>query len=191
MSFSDTASAVGHRLRLASAAILMASLPALGRAQAPLKPLQAMSASAEALRDSLVAVARAQVGSRYVRGGQSPKRGFDCSGLVKYVLSAFNLEVPRTARQQATVGAAVVRDTSQLLPGDLLTFGRPRAGVSHIGIYVGNGRMVHASLKAGRVIETSIARGPIRRKPWRGVRRLFADPDTTTVVASRLPASDH
>lgn len=169
----------------------MASLPALGRAQAPLKPLQAMSASAEALRDSLVAVARAQVGSRYVRGGQSPKRGFDCSGLVKYVLSAFNLEVPRTARQQATVGAAVVRDTSQLLPGDLLTFGRPRAGVSHIGIYVGNGRMVHASLKAGRVIETSIARGPIRRKPWRGVRRLFADPDTTTVVASRLPASDH
>lgn len=186
-----SAAAVGQRLRLAVSVISMALLPALASAQAPIAPLREMSASAEELRDSLVAIARAQVGSRYLRGGQSPKRGFDCSGLVRYVLSAFHLDVPRTARQQARLGEAVARDTSQLLPGDLLTFGRPHAGISHIAIYVGDGRMVHASVKAGRVIETSIDRGPNRRKPWRGARRVFADPDTTTVLATRLPSSDH
>lgn len=191
MHSTDSATAVGHRLRGAVSALALALLPAFATAQAPIKPLQDMSASAELLRDSLVAVARAQVGSRYVRGGQTPRRGFDCSGLVKYVLAAFHVDAPRTARLQATLGDSVVRDTSQLLPGDLLTFGRPHGGISHIAIYVGNGRMVHASVKAGRVIETSIARGPTRRKPWRGVRRVFADPDTTTVLAARLPASDH
>lgn len=191
MNSTDSATAVGPHLRRAVSAFALVLLPALASAQAPIRPLQEMSASAELLRDSLVAVARAQVGSRYVRGGQSPRRGFDCSGLVKYVLAAFHLDAPRTARLQATLGDSVVRDTSQLLPGDLLTFGRPRGRISHIAIYVGDGRMVHASVKAGRVIETAIARGPDRRKPWRGVRRVFADRDTTTVLATRLSASDH
>lgn len=189
MSSSDTAPIVGLRLCIIGSAIALALLPSLARSQAPIAPLQAMSTSAEALRDSLVAIARAQVGSRYVRGGQSPARGFDCSGLVKYVLAALHVDLPRTAREQARVGEAIPRDTSDLLPGDLLTFGRPHRGVSHIGIYVGHGLMIHASAKARRVIETSLARGGSGRKPWRGVRRVVADVDTTTILAAQLSGS--
>src|SRR3954464_11025442 len=55
------------------------------------KPFAAFSASAHNIRDSIVSLARAQVGTRYVRGGTSPDRGFDCSGLVRYVLSALQV----------------------------------------------------------------------------------------------------
>ena len=141
-----------------------------------------MSASVHSFRDSLVSVARAQVGTRYIRGGQSPERGFDCSGLVRYVRAALQVNMPRTARQQATSGLAVVRDTNRLRPGDLLTFGKGRRGVSHIGIYVGNGRFVHASSKAGRVIESDIDRtaSPLVRA-WRGVRRVVAGSPSDSV----------
>ena len=141
-------------------------------------PFAAFSASAQALRDSVVALARAQIGYRYRMGGQSPDRGFDCSGLVRYVMAALSIDLPRTANQQARVGRDVPRDTAQLRPGDLLTFGKGKR-VTHIGIYVGNGRMVHASSKAGRVIETDLLRKshPLI-KPWRGARSLVARADS-------------
>lgn len=151
------------------------------------KPFAAMSASARALRDSLVSLAKAQIGRRYVLGGRTPDRGFDCSGLVQYITAALHFEVPRTARQQARVGLAVARDTNRLLPGDLLTFGRGKRGASHIGIYIGDGRFVHASTKAGRVIESKLDR-PLYRgvKPWIGVRRLIAaDDDSATANATK------
>lgn len=140
------------------------------------KPFAAFSASALAIRDSLVTIARAQVGRRYRTGGTNPAKGFDCSGLVRYVASALRISLPRTAREQATVGQQVAKDEGRLLPGDLLTFGKGR--VSHIGIYIGNGRMIHASSKAGRVVETKIDSGRIAWvKPWRGVRRVLTDGD--------------
>ena len=114
-------------------------------------PFASMSASAATLRDSLVALARAQVGTRYVFGGTSPDRGFDCSGLIKYLAQALKLDVPRTAAEQSRVGSAVDRDQSRLRPGDLLTFGTGKR-VSHIGIYVGDGKFIHASTGAGRVV---------------------------------------
>jgi cell wall-associated NlpC family hydrolase len=138
------------------------------------KPFAAFSASAQSLRDSAVARARAQVGKRYRLGGESPERGFDCSGLVRYVMSALGVEVPRVSWQQAGTGLAVARDTSDLRPGDLLTFGRGKR-VSHVGIYVGNGRYVHASSMGGRVMEVPLARSGRKVKPWLGVRRLVAD----------------
>lgn len=135
-------------------------------------PFAAFSQSVLALRDSVVARARAQLGKRYRHGGETPKHGFDCSGLVAYVLSSLNFTVPRTAAAQATVGTEVVRDTAQLLPGDLLTFGRG-SKVTHIGIYVGNGRFIQASSRAGHVVETNLFRAPAPGiKPWQGVRRV-------------------
>ncbi len=128
------------------------------------------------VRDSLVSIARAQVGTKYVRGGNSPEGGFDCSGLVRYVMASLKVSLPRTARQQATSGLAVVRDTTRLRPGDLLTFGKGKRGqVSHIGIYIGGGKYVHASSVAGRVIVSDIGRkaSPLVRA-WRGVRRVVA-----------------
>lgn len=139
------------------------------------KPFTAWSKSVHSLRDSLVTMARAQVGTKYVHGGQSPEGGFDCSGLVKYVMASLHVRLPRTAAQQAATGLAVTRDADRLRPGDLLTFGKGNRGVSHIGIYVGNGRYVHASSVAGRVIESALdrPRSPLI-KSWRGVRRVVA-----------------
>jgi cell wall-associated NlpC family hydrolase len=189
-----TSSARINRLAIASCAIVW--LGASGRlsaqsASAPPKPFEALSASAQSLRDSLVVIAKAQVGTRYRTGGTSPKKGFDCSGLVKYIMSALNLDVPRTARQQAVVGLAVARDTSRLLPGDLVTFAKGKKGsVSHIGIYVGEGKFVHASSVAGRVVESKIDRPSSSLvKIWKGARRIFSPGDSaeasTVVLASK------
>jgi cell wall-associated NlpC family hydrolase len=73
----------------------------------------------------------------------------------------------------------VVRDTTRLRPGDLLTFGKGKRGVSHIGIYVGNGRYIHASSGAGQVIESDIGRSESSLvRAWRGVRRVVAGTDS-------------
>lgn len=139
------------------------------------RPFESFNESARSLRDSIVALARAQIGKRYVYGGESPSRGFDCSGLVQYIAAALHIRLPRTARQQAHVGESIPPDTSRLLPGDLLTFGNGKT-ITHIGIYVGDGRMIHASTAAGKVIETKLLRPPGRGiKPWRGARRLLAE----------------
>jgi len=136
-----------------------------------------MNASVASLRDSIVALARAQIGKRYVLGGASPTRGFDCSGLVQYLAAALKLDVPRTAAEQSRAGSAVEKDPTRLRPGDLLTFGSGKRA-SHIGIYVGDGKFVHASTAAGRVVESRIDRKGRGIKPWQGVRRLFADADS-------------
>ena len=138
----------------------------------PVRPLAAFSASLGAIRDSLVSRARAQIGTRYKLGGTAPERGFDCSGLVGFVAKAFDIALPRTARQQATMGVAIPKDLAAMKPGDLLTFGKGSI-ISHIGIYVGDGKMVHASTSQRRVIETSLVgtRSPLI-KQWKGVRRV-------------------
>ena len=155
-------------------ALICAAAPAVAAAQAPIPVLAGMSASASSLRDSIVALARAQIGTRYRHGGATPKRGFDCSGLVQYVMARFAMVLPRTARAQAAVGLAVDRDTALLRPGDLLTFASAdKAAISHIGIYVGDGHFVHASSVAGHVIESPLNRAPAPKiKIWRGVARV-------------------
>jgi len=164
---------------LGCALVIMCGTPAIAqsaaRSEGPQerRPFTAWSESVHGFRDSLVTVARAQIGTKYVLGGTTPK-GFDCSGLVRYVMAALKVELPRTAAQQARTGLEIDRDRSNLRPGDLLTFGkRGKSGVSHIGIYVGNGRYIHASSVAGRVIESDLSRtGSPLIKAWRGVRRM-------------------
>jgi cell wall-associated NlpC family hydrolase len=164
--------------------VLACATASSAQAQSPIPVLAGMSASASSLRDSIVSLARAQIGTRYKHGGASPQRGFDCSGLVQYVMARFAMIVPRTARQQAAVGVAVDRDTSLLRPGDLLTFAAAgKASVSHIGIYIGDGHFIHASSVAGRVIESPLNRPPAPKiKIWRGVARIpwSADPPSST-----------
>jgi cell wall-associated NlpC family hydrolase len=117
------------------------------------------------LRDSIVKLARKQLGRKYVFGAESPRLGFDCSGLVQYVLGAFHKGIPRTAREQARLGKAV-QDT--LVPGDLLLFGK--SVVRHIGIYTGAGMYINASSVAGEVIER-----PLDRTHLLGARHLLLD----------------
>ncbi|HEV8149805.1 MAG TPA: C40 family peptidase [Gemmatimonadales bacterium] len=157
---------------LAAAALLGGPL----RAHAQDKPFTALSRTLLAGRDSLVHLAREQVGLRYRWGAVRPGLAFDCSGLVKWLLATFDLSVPRTAAQQARVGIAVPRDTAQLLPGDLLFFGRGRR-VSHIGIYVGEGKYVHAANRRKGVIESDITQ--VSPTWWKGARRLPLEPDSS------------
>lgn len=138
--------------------------------------------SSAIVRDSLVRLARQQLGRRYVLGGTTPEKGFDCSGLIRYILARLDIEVPRTAAQQERVGEKVAKDTSELRPGDLVTFGRG-SRATHIGIYVGDGRFIHASSAAGRVVESRLLRRPTRLiKPWREARRVLAESDTLVLV---------
>jgi cell wall-associated NlpC family hydrolase len=127
-------------------------------------------------RDSIVTVAWALIGEPYELGGNSVQRGFDCSGLVTFVLSKVQLKLPRTAKQQALVGAPIGRD--RLQPGDLLTFGAGKK-VSHVGIYLGDGKFVHASSVAGRVIVSPLDRAPSRLiRPLSGARSVLAIADS-------------
>jgi len=101
-------------------------------------------------------------------------RGSNPNGPFAKRLSASDSLVAR-ARDQIGEGAAVTTDTSALRPGDLLMFGRGRSSaISHVGIYVGDGRMVHASTSQHRVIETALpATGSALR--LKTVRRVLRD----------------
>jgi len=121
-------------------------------------------------------------------GGTSPERGFDCSGLLQYTMRALGIQLPRTAAEQARAGQAIPRDTSQLRPGDLLYFGRG-GRVTHVGMYVGGGRFIHASTGSRRITESRLDRRESSLvRAWYGVRRFFSD-SSTTVAASAPPAT--
>lgn len=142
-----------------------------------------VSDSADRLRDSIVALARQQIGTPYIWGAETPGRAFDCSGLVKYVMSWLNISLPRTANEQAYTGINVGKNLDRMKPGDLLTFGTGRR-ITHIAIYSGNGRYVHASRPGVGVVESLL--DPTARR-FRGAVRLVADADTTTAKSAPIP----
>lgn len=90
------------------------------------------------------------LGTRYKFGGTKPG-AFDCSGFVRYVFARHGIALPRTAREQAGVGQSVVGGLDSLRTGDLLFFRTHRGRAAHVAIYVGAGRIVHASAGSRRV----------------------------------------
>jgi murein DD-endopeptidase len=108
------------------------------------------TASSAVVGDEIALRAIALVGKPYVYGG-ADLQGFDCSGMVYFIHHALGFEVPRTAAEQAR--AAVSVSKSALQPGDLLFFKTTRSKrVSHVGVYVGENRFVHAP-QSGKLIE--------------------------------------
>ena len=101
----------------------------------------------------IIATAKKYIGVPYVWGGSTPS-GFDCSGFVQYVFKAHGISLPRTSKQQYTVGSWVSK--SNLQPGDLVFFDTGGSGISHLGIYIGNNQFIHASTSKG-VIITSLS----------------------------------
>ncbi len=97
-----------------------------------------------------VQTALAQIGDPYVWGSSGPN-GFDCSGLVQYAYAAAGIDLPHSSRDQSGLGTPVAR--ADLMPGDIVYFYSP---VSHVGIYVGDGKMVHARTFGQPVAVTSV-----------------------------------
>ena len=137
------------------------------------RALSALTHSAASLLDALVSRARSQLGTRYVFGGAEPGAGLDCSSFARYTMEALGIHLPRTANQQAQIGRPIPRDLNLLRPGDLLTFGSARH-VSHVGIYRVEGRFIHASVKHGAVLESTLAHNRSLFRRWQGARRLLA-----------------
>ncbi len=98
-------------------------------------PVAAPTAAAQVA----VNTALAQQGDAYAWGGNGPN-AFDCSGLMAFSYRAAGVEIPRTSRAQSTAGVPVAK--GDLQPGDLVFFYNP---VGHVGMYIGNGQMVHSS----------------------------------------------
>jgi cell wall-associated NlpC family hydrolase len=99
----------------------------------------------------VVSTAERFLGVRYRWGGTSPKTGFDCSGFVQYVFAKHGTRLPRTSRQQATAGQRLRPAWSALRPGDLVMFAEPGKRISHVAIYAGRRRIIHASGSGRRV----------------------------------------
>ncbi|MDB4876603.1 MAG: hypothetical protein JWM41_3049 [Gemmatimonadetes bacterium] len=123
------------------------------RARIPESPAPS-SAAAHVLH-----TADAYVGVKYVWGGNTPSEGFDCSGFTKFVFAKYGIALPRTAREQVRSGTAVARDFRALIPGDIMLFAEPGQAISHVAIYAGNGRILHASSAVGGVGYTDLNTG--------------------------------
>lgn len=112
------------------------------------------------------------VGVNYRRGGESPDTGFDCSGLVRHVFrEGLGLMLPRTSLDISRMGETVQRDALQ--PGDLVFFNTLRRGFSHVGIYLGENRFVHAPASGGEVRVEDMRQSYWTRR-FNGARRIAA-----------------
>ena len=97
----------------------------------------------------IISTAKAQIGKPYRYGGTSPKTGFDCSGLINFSYKKAGLTVPRTTTQLYKTSSPVKK--KHLKRGDLVFFRINRRTISHVGLYLGNGKFVHAPSSGKRV----------------------------------------
>ena len=102
-----------------------------------------------------MATARKYLGVPYVWGGTDPAKGLDCSGFTQRVITDLGIDIPRVSSQQATAGRAVP-SLADARPGDLVFFDHSssRGGIDHVGIYIGNGKMI-AAPKPGDVVKVA------------------------------------
>lgn len=112
--------------------------------------------------DLILSLAKCYRGARYGRGASlKTSNATDCSGFVQFIYQGFKIKLPRSSREQAQVGKVVTRtmDFSKLMPGDLLFFRRGGRSIGHAGIYLGEGKMIHASNYRNGVIITDLRQG--------------------------------
>lgn len=161
------------------------------RAPAPRRPetagLWVPRATADALRSAgipefkarllgaVVTTALEEMGQPYVWGGSGDgSGGFDCSGLIYFAYESQGVRIPRTSASQAKAGVAIRTDIDALLPGDILTFAEKGDQVTHVGLYVGEGRFIHSASKGVRLsrLAEDDPDGRWWMKRWVGVRRI-------------------
>lgn len=125
------------------------------------------SVFADSKLDSVIGGA---LGSSYVAGGTTTD-GFDCSGFTMYVFSKIGIKLPHQSASQYKMGTAV--DKSELIEGDLVFFNTSGKGVSHVGIYVGDGKFAHASSSKGVVISKLSEKYYVER--YVGAKRIMSN----------------
>lgn len=127
-------------------------------------------AGSEVPRDKVINIARSMIGTPYQYGGNSPEEGFDCSGLVQYSYEQAGLDVPRTTGQLYRRIQPI--PTRYLRPGDLVFFNTKYSRfVSHVGIYLGNNRFIHAP-STGKEVSVANLRDPYWRRHFAAAGRL-------------------
>ncbi|MBA3597746.1 MAG: C40 family peptidase [Methylibium sp.] len=131
---------------------------------------QAPQAGANPSSDVVIA-AMSFLNVRYRRGGNSAEQGFDCSGFTRHVFeTAAGLLLPRRSREQARAPGLQTVERDGLEPGDLVFFNTLRARYSHVGIYVGQGRFIHAP-RSGAAVRIEDMRVSYWHKRYDGARR--------------------
>jgi cell wall-associated NlpC family hydrolase len=133
---------------------LQASPTAVPVVRVPVAPVALTAPSRASLRLSALDTALGKIGSPYRYGAAGPN-AFDCSGLVKWSFAKAGIPLPRTSRAQSTVGTPVSK--ADLRPGDLVFFYSP---VSHVAIYIGGGKVVHASTSSSPVKISNLSAMP-------------------------------
>ena len=116
---------------------------------------EAAQAAPVSLGEQIAATALEYVGCRYTWGGMSPETGFDCSGFVNYIYKLYGYSMERVAQNIYYSSGSFV-NWEDLQPGDVLCFGYGPNSVGHVGLYIGNGQMVHASTYITGVIVSDI-----------------------------------
>ena len=136
-------------------------------------PLQSARNAFGGKASELVMQAMGLLGVPYKRGGTSEEKGFDCSGFVRYMYEkSVGLVLPRRAEEQAKVTEEISR--SELKPGDLVFFNTLKRTFSHVGIYVGDGKFIHAP-RPGKAVRVDDMREAYWQKRFNGARRVQID----------------
>ena len=141
------------------------SLPSSQSVDPPALPTPARPERAEALLQALLAL-----GLDYRYGGNSPVTGFDCSGLVAHIyFEAWNIRLPRNALAQSKKGTPV--SLAELQAGDLVFYNTLQRPYSHVGIYLGDGKFIHAP-KTGAQVRVETLKSSYWTQRFNGARRI-------------------
>lgn len=166
--------------------------PAADKPAAPIlraeKTLREFGGKARDAASEITSYALSLIGVDYKFGGNTPDQGLDCSGLIRYVFQqATGISLPRTAREQARVGQSVAID--KLQPGDLVFFNTRRFQFSHVGLYVGDNRFIHAPSRGGSVEVVNLDQR-YWQKAFNGARRVVSGlPDLSAIIPAAEAAA--
>lgn len=142
--------------------------------QLPVAPQSSAEAQSADAPNNLAFYALSLTGTPYKYGGHSPETGFDCSGFVGHVFQqVLGISLPRSAHEINRLGQPIAKD--ELRPGDLVFYNTLKRTFSHIGIYLGDNRFVHAPRKGGGIRVESMLEG-YWRKRFNGARRITSNP---------------
>jgi cell wall-associated NlpC family hydrolase len=162
---------------LALSVVLLSCSPPLAKTKAPQRHASVNDQDYEPVvegkssekRNSVVKTAMSYIGTPYKRGGSDP-RGFDCSGLSMYVFKKHKILLDRTAHAQYAHGIKV--KNKSIKPGDLLFFTTAGKSITHVGIYIGKGRFVHAP-SSGKHVEVEEISSIYWKPRFRGAATYF------------------